>query len=454
MSDQKLSLGQKLGFGICDLGGNLFFTALGFWSLYYLTDVVGLTSALAGIAIMVGKIWDAVTDPVMGYVSDHTRSRWGRRRPYLLFGAIPLLLTMWFFFTNPHIKNPVFLTVWAAFALMLLNTAYTIVNIPYSSLTPDLTTDYHERTALNGYRFGCAVFGTMLGAVMVQPIVSLFSSSSAGFSAVGIIFGIVMAVTALITFICTREKKRTEGELPRESFIKTYMGVFKNKPYVILILTYALNIIGINFLQGILVYYTKYIYRREDITPYALFFLLLSAMVCIPLSVLVSKKIGKKKTYQICFAIMSSACLVIFFFGHHLGPDFFKGFMVYAGIGLGFGYAAPFSMVPDVIEYDAARSGERREGAYYGMWTFASKVGQALSIFMSGLILSWGGYVADVVQTPGAHLAIRILIGPIPAAMLIAAMILVQFYPIDEKKYNEIIARKKNGDNGVDTGAS
>src|SRR5512145_3024310 len=158
----RLSVGTKLGYGICDLGGNLFFTAMGFWSLYYLTDTVGIPAAAAGFAVMIGKIWDAATDPMMGFLSDRTRSRWGKRRPYLLFGAVPLFLCMWFFFTNPRIADPTLATIWAAVALCLLNTAYTVVNIPYGSLTPELTTDYHERSSLNGFRFGSASFGTLL----------------------------------------------------------------------------------------------------------------------------------------------------------------------------------------------------------------------------------------------------------------------------------------------------
>ncbi|MDR2102753.1 MAG: MFS transporter, partial [Treponema sp.] len=201
MGNQKLSVRQKLGFGIFDLGGNMFFTLMGFWCLKYLTDVVGLAAALAGAALMVGKLWDAVTDPVMGYLSDRTRSRWGRRRPYLLFGALPMMLTMLFFFTSPHIESPLLLTLWAIAALMLLNTASTVINIPYSSLTPELTDDYHERTSLNGYRFGCAVFGTITGAAAVQPLVSAFAHPQAadplldkrGFSMMGLILGALMA---------------------------------------------------------------------------------------------------------------------------------------------------------------------------------------------------------------------------------------------------------------------
>jgi GPH family glycoside/pentoside/hexuronide:cation symporter len=440
-----LTVKQKLGFGIFDVGGNLLFTALGFWSLNYLTDTVGMAAALAGAAVMIGKFWDAVSDPVMGYLSDRTRSRFGRRRPYLLFGALPIFLTMWFFFTKPDYlpsSQPLLLFVWASIALMLLNTASTIINIPYSSLTPELTDDYHERTSLNGYRFGCAVFGTIIGAAAVQPIAGLFPSQRAGFSAVGALLGAIIAVTTLLTFFGTKERPRRASDFPTKTFLATYRQVLSNKPYLILLFTYALHLCALTFLQGILVYYTKYVYRNEGLATPAMVILLLVAMVFIPVSVLVSKRIGKKRTYQICFAIIGSACFLIFALGHRLGSSFFLGIMIYAGIGVGFSYVAPFAMVPDAVEYDAIKTGERKEGAYYGIWTFIAKVGQSLSVFLSGLILSAGGYRADAVQDPDALFAIRLIIGPLPAIIFIAALLVVQFYPLDEKTYNEMVKNK------------
>jgi GPH family glycoside/pentoside/hexuronide:cation symporter len=395
---------------------------------------------------MIGKVWDAVTDPVMGYVSDRTQTRWGRRRPYLLFGALPMFLAMWFFFTKPDYlgtTSPVIITIWAAIALMLLNTAATIINIPYSSLTPELTNDYHERTSLNGYRFGCAVFGTIIGAAAVQPLVSLFPTQAAGFSATGFILGAIIAITTLLTFFGTREKVRAKADLPTKGFFATYKQVFANKSYVILLFTYALHLCALTFVQGILVYYTKYVYNNEGLATMAMVILLLVAMVCIPISVLVSKKIGKKRTYQICFVVIGSVCLIIFALGHVLGPNFMLAMMFFAGIGVGFSYVAPFAMVPDAVEYDAIKTGERKEGAYYGIWTFIAKVGQSLSVFLSGIILSAGGYIADAMQSASSLFAIRILIGPLPAAIFIAAAILVQFYPLDEKAYNALIGKKE-----------
>jgi GPH family glycoside/pentoside/hexuronide:cation symporter len=179
--------------------------------------------------------------------------------------------------------------------------------------------------------------------------------------------------------------------------------------------------------------------NRADITTIAMILLLVTAMLFIPVSVMVSKKIGKRRTYQICFAIIASACALIYSLGHQMPIEFFFGIMVYAGIGVGFSYVAPFAMVPDVIEYEAGKTGERKEGAYYGVWTFTSKLGTALALFVAGHILEWGGYIAQaggaaVVQPPLVFYAIRIIIGPIPIAIFIAAIIVIQFYPLDSKE--------------------
>ena len=439
---QKLGLGTKLGFGVCDLGGNLFFTAMGFFTLSFLTDTVGITAAVAGTIFLIGKIWDAVIDPFIGYISDRTRSRWGRRRPFILFAAVPLLFAMWLFYTNPHIASPLWAAVWACFALCLLNTVYSLINIPYSSLTPELTQDYNERTSLNGFRFGFAVFGTILGAGAVLPIVGLFKTRDAGFSAVGLVLGAVMTITALITGLAVKEPDRRDAAKPDQGFFETFRDVFKNKPYVILLLTYALNLTALNSVQGILVYYFKYLYRDEGATTLAMIILLVTAMAFIPVSVLVSKRIGKKKTYQFALLILAIACLGIFFLGHILGMRFFYAMMVFGGVGIGFGYVPPYAMVPDAVEYDAVKTGKRKEGAFYGMWTFVSTLGISLSGFIIGTVLSVSKYVANApVQLPSTEFAIRLLIGPIPAVVFIAAIVLVQFYPLDERTYGDLIAK-------------
>jgi glycoside/pentoside/hexuronide:cation symporter, GPH family len=437
----RLPLRVKIGFGIGDLGGNLFFTAMGFYSLIYLTDTVGIAAALAGAAILVGKFWDAVTDPIMGFISDRTRSRWGRRRPYFLFGAVPLLLTMWYFFSAPDLSSsPVLGFLWAAAALCLLNTAYTVVNIPYGSLTPELTRDFKERTALNGFRFSFAVIGTILGAAIVLPIVGLAGNPHTGFSIVGLLFGAIMAATILTTFFTVREPDHANTVRPTQKFFATFLAVFKNKTYMRLAAVYTLNLTGITFVQTMLVYYFKYIYRNESATTIAMLLLLGVAMLSIPVSVYIARFIGKKRTYQLALAVLAVSCMAIFLFGHTLGMNFTLIVMIFAGVGIGFGYVPPFAMLPDVVEVDAVQSQSRKEGAYYGMWTFFSKIGVALAAALAGVFLSLASFAPNIVdQVPSAILTIRLVIGPIPAVIFILGLWLIQRYPLDEKTYDEII---------------
>ena len=450
MANGRLTVRQKLGFGIFDLGGNMLFTLMSFWALKFLTDTVGIAAIWAGTAVMISKAWDAITDPMMGFISDRTLSRWGRRRVYLLFGAVPMCLAMVFFFTSPTYLPQSMHFAWAVAALMVLYTASTIINVPYGSLTPELTTDYNEQSSLNGYRFGCAVFGTIAGAGAVQPLVQAFArpgsanpvADQRGFSMMGLILGAIMMIVTLITFFGTKEKKYRKEDLPTEGFFSTFMAVFRNKPFVLLLVTYALHMTGICFLTTILAYYTENVLNRGDITTIAMILLLVTAMIFIPISVLVSTKIGKRRTYQICFVIIASACGILYTLGHRMPVEFFYGIMVYAGIGVGFSYVAPFAMVPDAIEYEAAKTGERKEGAYYGMWTFISKLGTALGLFITGQILQWGGYISQAgegtaIQPPSVFDAIRIIIGPIPIVILIAAIVVMQFYPLDKKEYRE-----------------
>jgi GPH family glycoside/pentoside/hexuronide:cation symporter len=443
LQGQKLPVRVKLGFGVGDLGGTLYFTLIAFWMLYYLTDTVGIAAGLAGSVISIGKFWDAITDPMMGYISDRTRSRWGRRRPYLLFGSVPWMAAMILMWTNPRLQGQTALFAWGALAYCLLSTAFTVVNVPYSSLTPELTKDYHERTSLNGFRSIFMVVGTLLGAGAALPLVNAFPNKSIGFSAMGAIFGALMMGASLITFFAVREPPLPEAGKSSMGFLKTYLSVFRNRPFLVIVLTYMGNITAVTVVSGIMVYYFRYIFDNEGVTYIALPILLVTAMLFIPVAVLVSKRIGKKTTYVIGMLIIAAACVVIFFLGHVLGLAFVFVMMFVAGVGLSTTYPMPWSMVPDTVEYGYLQTGQRREGGYYGMWTLMSKIGQALAILISGWILDSSGYVADKVQSASAQLGIRLLLGPVTAAIFVAAVVVLLFYPLDEARYNRVLEEIK-----------
>ncbi len=448
MEGKKLSIGVKAGYGVCDFGGNLFFTATAFVLMNYITDTMGLAAGLAGTALFIGRVWDAFYDPILGYFSDRTKTRMGRRRPYMLAGAIPLFVAMVVMFTNPSFfkegMSQTSLFVFTTIVYILLCTAYSTVNIPYSSLSPELTDDYHERTSLNGFRFGFAAIGTLVGAGAAWPIVGLMKDKNMGFVLLGIVYGGIMLVTALITIITVKEPEDLKPAKSR-GFIETYIEVFKNGPYLLVLATYVLHIIAITIVSGVAVYYFDYVLAaRQAIdskaqTTLAMLILIGTAFVFIPISVFLSKRVGKKIVYSLGFIIIAAVLMVLFAYGHRMPVSFTLGMMCVMGTGFGFTYALPYAIVADAIEYDYMRTGERREGSFFGIWTWGLKLGQALAALSMGWILQSMGYIKEALpQSPSAELGIRLLLGPIPAAVFILAAIVLYFYPITEKRYEEI----------------
>lgn len=441
-SSDSLTLKTKLGFGICDVGGNLFFTVIAFHLAVYLTDTVGLAAGLMGIALLIGRIVDAVTDPLMGYISDRTKSRWGRRRPYLFFGSIPLFVFMALMFNTPALDSQLKLFIWVAITFSLLSTAYTVVNIPYGALTPELTRDFHERTVLNGYRMSFAVVGTLIGAGAALPIIGLFATERAGYGGMGIIFGGIMLVTAWITVFTVKEPKhdRTDSTVAGGGNpLLEYKAAFKNKPFLLILFPWAFFITGVTILSSMLKYLFEYVIGDPGGVTIALLIMLVCALAAIPVWVKIAKKIGKKRCYMIGMALLSVFSLVLAFFSDRVSTLGLYIIIVPAGIGLSTHYIIPYALIPDAVEWDFHTTGQRREGIYYGLWTFISKLGQGLSGLLIGIVLSTTGYVANVAQDSTAILGIRLLMGPIPAVIFIAGIIILSFYPITEKVYNRML---------------
>lgn len=436
---EKLSRRIKFGFGIGDLGGNLFFTMTGFYLLYFLTDIAGLAPALAGTVLMIGKIWDAVTDPATGYLSDRTRSRWGRRRPYMFVGSIIALAAMGLMFTKPGFTEQTKLFVYFTFMYCLLNTAYTLVNIPYSALLPELSSDFDQRTVLTGYRMSFAVLGTFVGAGAVMPIVGMFNSAPTGWASMGYIAGGIMLLTSFITIWAIREPQHPEPQ-PGVGFFKTYAQALTNKIFLLALIPWSLFILGTSMVQGALLYYFKYIFNDEGMFQVALIFLLATSLLFIPIWVKISKKIGKKWCYAIGMSIMTGGVLVFSLAGEAVGVMGSCIIMGISGIGLSTHYVIPHAMLPDVVEHDSVHHGGiRREGVFSSLWTFMSKIGQAIALALNGWILALFAYTPDTELSAETINGIKIICGPGPAIFYIIGIIIIGFYPISKAYYDRMI---------------
>jgi GPH family glycoside/pentoside/hexuronide:cation symporter len=436
-----LSRRVKLGFGIGDLGGNLFFTTIGFYLLYYLTDIVELSAALSGTVLMIGKICDAITDPITGYYSDRTRTRWGRRRPYMFVGAILTFFSMGLMFTKPSFQGQLPLFLYLTFLYCFLNTAYTLINIPYGALPPELTHDYNERTILTGYRMSFAVIGTFIGAGAVMPIIGIFTNTVLGWSIMGTFMGAMILLSTFGTIFSIREPIHSEAQ-PDEGFFKTFMETLSDKVFLTALLPWSFFTMGTSMVQGALVYYYANIFKNEGLFQVALIFLLSTSLIFIPIWVKISQKIGKKWCYIIGMAIMSVGVMVFSFLGETIGPTAAMVVMGVAGIGLSTHYVMPHSLLPDVVEHDAVTHGNvRREGVFSSMWTFSSKIGQALALALNGWILAWFAYKPGEISAL-SNLGIKLICGPLPLVWYLIGILILRHYPIDRAYYEAMLKQK------------
>jgi glycoside/pentoside/hexuronide:cation symporter, GPH family len=435
----------KLAFGAGEFSSSIFFTLTSFWLMNFLTDEVRLSAALAGSALLVGKIWDAVIDPFIGYFSDHTRSRWGRRRPYILYFSIPFGFAFVLMFTNPGIEVQTGKFIWALLAYVFFCTVYSFTNIPYNAILPEISQDYNERTNISGYKQAFAVLGTLLGAGAAMPIMALFASRTAGYTGMAAVFGFLAALSLLVTFFSVREPAFTAP--PKgENILKSLKDVFTNQPYLLLLASWFTNSAAVAVMEAMLIYYYKYIFQDEAAVTAAMIVLLLVTIATIPFWVWLSKKIGKRMAYILGMTLTLLAVVLFAFTADRLGLTGALVYMVAAGFGFSSHYVLPWALAPDTIEYAYARSGVRREGIYYSVWTFVVALGGAFAGFLIGQSLSLFGYVPDAVQSADSIFGIRLLIGPLPAVLILLGNLALLFYPLNQKKYEEIQAaiRERN----------
>jgi len=436
----KVSLKARFGFGVGEFSSSIFFTITSFWLMNFLTDEVRLSAALAGTALLIGKIWDAGIDPFIGQFSDHSHSRWGRRRPYLLFFSIPFGAAFVLMFTNPGIADQTGKFIWALLTYMFFCTVYSFTNIPYNSLLPEMTQDYNERTNISGFKQLFAVIGTLLGAGAAMPIMALFAGRTAGFIGMSAIFGFLAALSLLVTFFSVKEPAEV-AKPAGENLLKSLQDVFTNRPYMLLVGAWFSNSTAMAIMQTMLIYFYKYVLRNENGVTLAMITLLIVTMLTIPAWVWIAKKLGKKVAYILGMTVTLASVILVAFTSDLIGSTGTLGLMALAGFGFSSHYVLPWSMAPDTIEYGYARSGVRREGIYYSIWTFVVALGGALAGFLVGQGLDLGGYIPDVTQSASSLLSIRLLVGFLPVIFILVGNLLVYLYPLNQKQYEAVQAQ-------------
>jgi GPH family glycoside/pentoside/hexuronide:cation symporter len=434
----------KLMYGVGDMGAAMLTAITQFFLMFYYTDVALINPAIVGSALMAGKLtWDAVNDPLFGWLSDRTKSRWGRRRPWLLFGALPLALMTWQLFSIPTGLQGM-AAFWVVFtSFLLFDTAHTIITVNYSSLTPELSRDYDERTSITTVREIFTVIGYILGAATTTMVADFFAKGlgfdrHASYSAMGAFFGILAMVAILVTAFGVREKGSGIEPAKIPPF-KAVLSTFKNKPFMWLMGCFLLTSLSFTLLTSLLPYYLTYQLEMSKELPLVMFVMLGTIGIFLYPMKMLADRVGKGPAFAIGLGLAAVACVATFFLPHRPSALIYLVGAV-AGMGFSAQYVCPWAMLPDVIEYDELRTGERQEGLYYGMWSFITKFTNAFGIAIVGWSLSIFGYVANAAQTDHALLGIRLFFGPVSALAIVIALPFLATYPITRKGHEEIVA--------------
>lgn len=430
----KLPAKAKLLYGVGDVGNALVNSAIQFFLMKFYTDGALILPALAGSALLIGKIWDAINDPIMGWLSDRTTSRFGKRRVFMLFGAVPLGISIALLWLVPAGMPTLLTFLWIALTFALFDTFWTLTNVPYYALTSELTDDYDERSSLTAYRMVMAVPAYLVGAALTPVIVGLFALQRTGYAAIGIAYGLLSVVALLACALGIKERKVTSESKVETPPLKSLLATFQNKPFVRLLGAYIVVNISFALIKTLMAYFLQYQLNMQAETPLAMGLML----ICVTASLFVWKKISERldkgPAYAAGMLIGALAVSLTFFLPHQ------KTAWIYAIAGLaGFGFGAqwifPWAMVADVVDYDRAKTGQQRSGMYYGVWGLVTKISEALAIAGTGWILTGFGYIANIEQTGLARLGIRLFFGPIPAILIILTLPLLIWYPITRKSH-------------------
>jgi GPH family glycoside/pentoside/hexuronide:cation symporter len=426
---------------------------------FFLRDVVGLEPRLASFGALLGILWDAINDPIIRLLSDRVQTRWGRRRPFLLWFSIPFgfsFITLW---AAPAWESQTALLIYVTLSFMLADTLQTLVAIPFLSLTPELSSDYDERTTLTSFRSFFQLAGGLTVVIAAPAIVDMVLASGGsqqqGFMLVGAIFGGIGAIPLLLIGLFVREKSRLAQAQPL-AFRETIRAAWQNIPFRYMVGIHVLNWSATDMVVVIFPYFLLYwvaqgnqlasirLFELEFAYESAFFGILMSVCILlIPFWRWLAEWRNKREAYMLGMAFWVIVQLLVF----TIRPGETTYLLILAalaGIGVSAAYTLPDSLFADVIEWDELRTRRRQEGIFYGIRTLIRKLTGALVIFITLQLLGRSGYVSppagtvEFMQTDSALQMIRLLVSPFGATILCGTILLAWLFPLSREKYTRI----------------
>ena len=444
-SQNQLRFRERVGYGLGDTASNFFFQTFNIFLLYYYTDVFGLSAAAVGTMFFVTKLWDAVNDPLIGVIADRTQTRFGKFRPYILWMAIPYGAMGYLMFAGPEFDDTGRLIyAWVTYSLMMM--LYTAINVPYSALMGVITPLSSERTILSSFRFVGAFGGTLLISMLVRPMVQYFGveDEADGFRTTMAIFAVVSIGLFWTTFALTRERVVSPPE-ETVSVRNDLKILIKTKPWIVLFFAGILTLASVALKSAVTIHYFKY-YVLDDNSAFiwifdkTTFFMTLNAVALI-LGVCCTKFLNdrfEKKLLLIALSLGSALAGAALFF---VPPDQYWTMLAVSCMGaIIAGPTAPlvWAMYGDVADYSEWRFNRRMTGLVFSASMFAQKFGLTIGAGLSGWLLAYFGYMANMSQNEDSLMGIRLLFTFIPAAVALLNVLVLTFYNLTDKQVAEI----------------
>lgn len=433
-----MSLRLRLGWGLGSMSMSAMFNAVSLLLLTFLIEFVGIPAVTAGALILVSKIFDAVTDPLMGVVSDRTKSRWGRRRPYLMIGGILAGLSFAMIFTVPAFESQNAIILYVLAALILNATAYTVFNVPYLAMPAEMTDSYHERTALMSFRVSSIAGGQLLSSVLGPIIIAYCGGGLFGHSVMSMVVGVAIIAVCAACFWSTHDAKFTVRVTEHSYTLRDQLKLaLENKPFLVLMMVKFTQLFGFSiFIAALPLLFTRILDVSYAYLGTYYLFQASAVIASQPMWVSLSRKYGKTACYyltSVIFALASASWVL----GTASDPDWYINVRaLVTGVGAGGLMLIGQSLLPDTIEHDFRRTGLRREGIFSGVYTTVEKFSFAFGPAVLGLLLGALGWVeaqggVRVEQSEQALMAIDIAM-LVPAVTLILSCYFLSRYTLTE----------------------
>ncbi|MGD8968547.1 MAG: glycoside-pentoside-hexuronide (GPH):cation symporter [Anaerolineae bacterium] len=439
---ERLSFWQKLTYGLGDVAHSAGpGTIVPFWYLFFLTDIAQLKPALAGLTVLIGGVWDAINDPLVGLWSDRTRTRWGRRRPFLLLGALPYGVTFTLMWWVPPIEDQLLKALYFAFIYIVFDTAVTIVSCPYYALTPELTLDHDERTSLTSYRMFISIVAGLITAIGFSLVLDATPDERTAFWVMGLLSSGLFVATILIAFFGTRERTGFQAQAAGRP-LESLRFVLRNRDWWYTLGMRITAWIPVDVASAVFAYFLIYWIRMETMEASLVQAVLLgSAALSMPLIVWMTRRWEKKTAFIIAIGSWAVVMLGLLFVpqgARHLVYPI----AVLVGPGVAAAHALPTAMSADTLDVDELNSGKRQEGVYAGFEVFVRKLSTKLVLAGIGPVLGWAGYVERAeFQTPQTLTAIRLMIAVVPALILLGGIVVAWRYPLTRERHRAIQAQ-------------